>query len=43
MLKMAHTFVFSANDSKIPVTVWAEYLSASERSYLVLLENALVY
>ena len=27
-------FVFSANDSKKSVTVWAQYLSASERSSL---------
>ena len=41
MSKMAHFFVFSADGSKKPVTVWAKYLSAPERSYLVLSENAM--
>ena len=31
----------SANDSKKLVTVWAKYISASERSYLVLSENGM--
>ena len=35
--------VFSADDSKNSVTVWANYLSASERSYLALSENAMDY
>ena len=43
MSKMAHFFVFSADNSKISVTVWAKYVSASERSYLALLENAMDY
>ena len=33
-------FVFSADDSKKPVTDWAKYLNAFERSHLALLENA---
>ena len=36
-------FVFSADDNKKPVTVWAKYSNASERSYLALLENAMYY
>ena len=39
--QMAHFFVFSAHDSEKPVTVWARYLSASKRSHLALLENAM--
>ena len=35
------SFVFSADDSKVLVTVWAKYLGASERSYLVLSKNAM--
>ena len=35
-------FVFSAHDSKKLVTVCAKYLNASERSYRVLSENAMV-
>ena len=41
MSQMAHFFVFSADDTKKPTTVWAKYLSASERSHLALLENAM--
>ena len=33
-------FLFSADGSKKSVTVWAIYLSASERSYLALSKNA---
>ena len=33
MSKMAHFSVFSADDSKKLVRVWAKYLSAPERSY----------
>ena len=36
-------FLFSAADSKKPVTLWANYLSGSERSHLALLENAIYY
>ena len=32
--EMTHFFVFSADESKKSVTVWVEYLIASERSYL---------
>ena len=39
--KWDHLFVFSADDSKKPVTVWAKYLSASERSHLAFLANAM--
>ena len=35
-------FVFSADDSKKSVTVWAKYLSALEKSYCVLSENDIV-
>ena len=41
MSQVAHFFVFSADDSKKPVTVWAKYLSASERSHLAFLANAM--
>ena len=41
MLVMAH-FCISADDSKILVTVWAKYISASERSYWVISENGMV-
>ena len=40
-VKSDSSFVFSADDSKVSVTVWAKYLGASERSYLVLSENAM--
>ena len=36
-------FVFSADSSKKSVTSWAKYLSAHERPYLALLENAKNY
>ena len=31
--------VFSADDSKKPVTVWGKYLNAFKRTYIVVLEN----
>ena len=43
MTKMAHYFVFSADDSKKSVTVLAKYLSSSERSYLVPSEKVMDY
>ena len=43
MSKMSHFFVFSTADSKKSVTVWAKSLSASERSYFALSENAVDY
>ena len=43
MSKVAHFFLLSAEDSKKPVTIWVKHLSASERSYLALLENAMDY
>ena len=43
MPKMAHLFIYFADDSKKSVTVWANYLSAFERSYLALLKIALDY
>ena len=33
--------MFSADDSKKLVTVWAKYLNAPERFYLVLSENSM--
>ena len=42
MSKMAHVFVYSADESKMLVTVWAKYLSISKRSYLVFSENGMV-
>ena len=36
---MALFFVFSPDDTKKSVKVWAKYLSVSERSYLPLLEK----
>ena len=41
MSKIAHFLVFFADASKKSVAVWRKYLSASERSYLALLENAM--
>ena len=41
MSQLAHFFVFSADGSKKPVIVWAKYLSASKRSHLALLANAM--
>ena len=38
-MKNCSFFVFSVDDSKYPATVWAKYLSASERSHSILLEN----
>ena len=43
MSKMALFFTFSADGSKKSVTVCANYLSASEKSYLALSENSMVY
>ena len=40
MSKMGHFFLFSTDASKKSDTVWRKYLLASERSYLVLSENA---
>ena len=40
-VKTDSSLVFSTDDRKVSVTVWAKYLSASERSYLVLSENAM--
>ena len=37
------SFVYSADDSKASLTVWAKYLGESERSYLFLSENAMDY
>ena len=37
------SFVYSADDSKVSLTVWAKYLGESERSYLFLSENAMDY
>ena len=42
MSKMTHVFVYSADESKMLVTVWAKYLSISKRSYLVFSENGMV-
>ena len=39
-VKSGPYFVFSANDGKELVTVWPNYLSVSERSYLALLVKA---
>ena len=36
-------FVFSADDSKTSVTLWAIYLKASEISYLAFSENTMDY
>ena len=41
MSQMGHFFVFSANERKKSVTVWEKYLSASGRSHLTLLANAM--
>ena len=41
MSELAHFFVFFADGSKKAVLVWEKYLSASERSYLAVLENAM--
>ena len=35
------SFVFSVDDNKVSLTVWAKYLDASERSYLFLSENSM--
>ena len=36
-------FIISVDDSKKSITVRAKYLSASEISYLTILENAMFY
>ena len=41
-MKNCSFFVFSVDDSKYLATVWAKYLSTSERSHLILLENGVV-
>ena len=41
-MKNVSLFVFPADGSKSLVTVWSKHLSASERSCLVLSENAIV-
>ena len=40
--KMAHFFVFSADDGKNVIIVGTKHFSASKRPHLVLLENAMV-
>ena len=35
------SLVFSVDDSKVSLIVWAKYLGVSERSYLVLSENSM--
>ena len=42
ILKMAYFFVFSADESKKLVKVWAKYLNVPERSSWVLSENGKV-
>ena len=41
MSKMARFFVFSANNTKIFVTVWTKYLNAPERFYWVISANGM--
>ena len=41
MSKIAPFLIFFADASKKSVTVWRKYLSASERSYLALSEDAM--
>ena len=41
-VKNGSFFIFSADDSKILVLVWASHLNAPERSYSVLSENGVV-
>lgn len=43
MSEMAHFMHFLLNTAKKSVPVWARYFSASERSYLGLLENTMDY
>ena len=43
MSKSTPFFVFSTDDSKNSVIVWANYLGASEISYLDFSENAMDY
>ena len=39
----SHFFVFCADASKKLVTVWAKYLTAPDRSHLVLSKNGMIY
>ena len=41
MSQIAHFLYFLLMTTKKPVTVWAKYLSASEKSHLAILENAM--
>ena len=41
--KMAYLLYFFADNSKTLFIVWANYLSVSERSYFILLRNAMDY
>ena len=41
MKKCSLSCVFSADDGKVSLKVWAKYLGTSERFYLVLSENAM--
>ena len=43
MSKMAYLLYFFADNSKTLFIVWANYLGASERSYFILLRNAMDY
>ena len=43
MSEMVHFMYFLLNTAKKSVPVWARYFSASERSYLALLENTMDY
>ena len=40
-VKFSLSCVFSADDGKVSLKVWAKYLGTSERFYLVLSENAM--
>ena len=41
--KIGSFFIFSADDSKKSVTVWAKFLSTLERCYLAPSENIMDY
>ena len=43
VIEMAHFLYFLLMTAKKSVMVWAKYFSASERSYLAVLENAVDY
>ena len=43
MSKMAYLLYFFADNSKTLFIVWENYLGASERSYFILLRNAMDY